>query len=301
MFYKKINIVRKELCYLIIEEDYYQYSFFIDSDTIEIVLDNEDHHLHIKGGIENDFVFSQSKAMTVFFDKLKGYKDSLNHAKEKRKIEKYLNYEKLSDQTEQEYLNYLKRVITSNPDRMYSCMQIYQFINRGKYLDTGFLLLKQLSAPVLSTNYAKRVEAYIEQRLKSRISQLNLKQLKLIDRRKVEQNATTIFAGNTVIDLWASWCSPCLEEIPILKKLYSLKRTNAIKIVSISIDTDFNKWKISNNKQDLFWTSVLDGSEYFRKQFRISSIPRKLLVSKSGKIIKDFLSFNEIAEILKGK
>lgn len=90
------------------------------------------------------------------------------------------------------------------------------------------------------------------------------------------------------IDVWATWCGPCLRELPHLEKLqYDLKR-NDLVFVSVSIDENKAAWenmvKEKNMKGvQLFtenaWQSPLVSS------YLISGIPRFILVGKDGNII----------------
>jgi thiol-disulfide isomerase/thioredoxin len=46
-----------------------------------------------------------------------------------------------------------------------------------------------------------------------------------------------------VIDFWASWCGPCLANVPYLNKLIKSYGGDSIGFVSISVDSDLKKWE----------------------------------------------------------
>jgi len=92
------------------------------------------------------------------------------------------------------------------------------------------------------------------------------------------------------IDLWATWCNPCKQEIPHLQKIEKQFHDKNIAFVSISIDdkNDHETWKkMVTNKQltgvqlfaDQAWNSK------FVKDYRVSGIPRFILIDKEGKIV----------------
>ncbi len=92
-----------------------------------------------------------------------------------------------------------------------------------------------------------------------------------------------------LLDFWASWCSPCREEMPyfdLLKKAYKGKN---IAFVSISSDAKINDWLKASKEEALenannFLLLNFDRSP-FVKQYSINSIPRYMLIGKDGKII----------------
>jgi thiol-disulfide isomerase/thioredoxin len=99
------------------------------------------------------------------------------------------------------------------------------------------------------------------------------------------------FKGKYVyIDVWATWCGPCVQEIPYLKEIEKKYHKKNIAFISISIDgvKDFKNWKsfVKNNKMggiQLFATK--NATDRFIKTYQIVDIPRFILIDPKGKII----------------
>jgi len=92
-----------------------------------------------------------------------------------------------------------------------------------------------------------------------------------------------------VIDVWATWCGPCKEQIPFLKKLEEEYRGKAIEFLSVSVDVakDHQKWI------DFVKTEELKGIQLFAdgwesdivKYYNITGIPRFIVVDKDGNLV----------------
>ena len=91
--------------------------------------------------------------------------------------------------------------------------------------------------------------------------------------------------GKTVyINTWATWCAPCIKEIPYISKLEAAYDKSNVKIISISVDKDFDKWKnyvLENNLNSMhhFWNDGMIFSDY-----SINYLPRYMIVDSSGHI-----------------
>ncbi|GAA4943593.1 hypothetical protein GCM10023314_15790 [Algibacter agarivorans] len=92
------------------------------------------------------------------------------------------------------------------------------------------------------------------------------------------------------IDVWATWCKPCINEIPSLKKVEEQFHGKNIEFVSISIDriTDHDKWKSMVNNGALGGIQLFAGKDSessFVKDYQIESIPRFILIDTEGHIV----------------
>ena len=99
------------------------------------------------------------------------------------------------------------------------------------------------------------------------------------------------FKGKYVyIDVWATWCGPCIAEIPFLKKVEEKYEGKNIAFVSISVDVqkDFEKWKKFVKDKQLGGIQLFADKNWnsdFVKSFGINSIPRFILIDPSGKVV----------------
>lgn len=95
------------------------------------------------------------------------------------------------------------------------------------------------------------------------------------------------FKGKPVyIDIWATWCMPCIKEIPDLKKLEK-EFHNSITFVSIAYNDDKARWEKYIKDENLGGVQLFttDSNVSFFKEYNVAGIPRFILIDKEGKII----------------
>lgn len=94
----------------------------------------------------------------------------------------------------------------------------------------------------------------------------------------------------TYIDVWATWCGPCIREIPHLKEIEEEFQGKNIQFVSTSIDEadDHDTWVNMVSEKELSGTQLMADNAWksqFAKDYGIESIPRFILVDPDGNIV----------------
>lgn len=106
-----------------------------------------------------------------------------------------------------------------------------------------------------------------------------------------------------LVVFWASWCGPCREEIPLLKKMYS-KKDESLEFISISIDEDKNAWKKALNEEKMDWKQfIINGKdpnyEKIQMHFRLNgAIPYTVLLDNNSKILKSTVGLSSEKNLL---
>lgn len=86
-----------------------------------------------------------------------------------------------------------------------------------------------------------------------------------------------------LVDFWATWCGPCLAEVPRIKSLYEKYHAQGFEVIGLSLDEKQEKLKTFLEEQPTLWPQV-----WFKswERFGINSIPTLWLVDKQG-ILRD--------------
>lgn len=105
----------------------------------------------------------------------------------------------------------------------------------------------------------------------------------------------TVWVGDYVgqnklvlIDFWASWCGPCIRELPNVVKAYERFHDKGLEIVGVSLDKDKASWLAAIEQTGQKWPQMSDlkGWECAGAQiYGIQSIPANVLIDDHGKIV----------------
>lgn len=104
------------------------------------------------------------------------------------------------------------------------------------------------------------------------------------------------YRGKVVLlDFWASWCGPCRNALPNLKRLQAVYGGGDFVVVSISEDDDEADWRTFVAGHNMMWPQRLDSDSSLQKQFGVNALPTYVLLGRDGAVVQKFVG-EEMAE-----
>ena len=91
-----------------------------------------------------------------------------------------------------------------------------------------------------------------------------------------------------LLDFWATWCGPCIVEMPNVKEVYEQYHDQGFEIIGISLDTDEAALRKFMKENNLPWRQVFDGKGWktpLAQQYGVRSIPAQFLIDQEGTVI----------------
>lgn len=191
------------------------------------------------------------------------------------------------------------------------------FMKAGLYLqvfeDTaaGIAQLRQLVKDFPETRAGRELPAMIDQLEKQAAADALTAVGKVFAPFKETATDGTVidleaYRGKVVlVDFWATWCGPCVDELPNVLAAYKAHHADGFEIIGISLDKDGAKLAAFTQQQGMTWPQYFDGQGWQNKlstAYGIRSIPATFLLDPEGKIIAKGLRgealSNKVAEAL---
>jgi thiol-disulfide isomerase/thioredoxin len=99
-----------------------------------------------------------------------------------------------------------------------------------------------------------------------------------------------------IVDFWATWCGPCIRELPNVKAMYEKHHKKGFDIVGISLDADLDALTDFLEKNPLPWTTLAgEGTQELATKYGVRGIPTLMLVDREGKVVAVSHRIEELA------
>ena len=101
-----------------------------------------------------------------------------------------------------------------------------------------------------------------------------------------------------LLDFWASWCPPCMQEMPFLVSFYNEIKNEKFEIIGVSLDENKEQWMEAVKKNKMTWPQMADLKKSLpaTELYQVTSIPYTVLIGPDGNIIADNLRGEELEE-----
>ena len=276
--------------------------FFLDSGKINMTLEENNFNTHQISNkcfsqLQNDSLEAQGDSIERKYQSIFDEADRLNEERKSTKDSKKLleisnrlnELDDKKDASNEEVKQNAIQFIQTHPNSLVSPLEIYSYlINRQIETAEAEELYHQLSFAIQNSKIGKALADEMKRKSANQIAPdftihstmgdcLNLHQLK---------------GKYVLLNFWASWCSPCVGEIPDLKNLFAKYQQQGFELVNISVDRDSTAW--NNALQQLKinnWHNLLTTDEISKKYSNPTSpIPSQVLINKEGIIIWNTLN-----------
>jgi len=155
--------------------------------------------------------------------------------------------------------------------------------------------MKKIAALALLLSLAVMVRAQ-EAKETLLFKQLPAVDVKLMNGERVN---TSTFANDgkpIIIDFWATWCKPCIEELNTIHDLYpDWQKATGVKVITISVDDARTMTRVAPFVNGKGWTyeSYVDPNGDFKRAMNVNMPPHTFVLNGKGEVIWQHVGFAE--------
>ncbi|OFV97511.1 MAG: hypothetical protein A3F68_11540 [Acidobacteria bacterium RIFCSPLOWO2_12_FULL_54_10] len=92
-----------------------------------------------------------------------------------------------------------------------------------------------------------------------------------------------------VLNFWATWCPPCIEEMPSLNRLSELYAERGVEVVAVSVDEDPDAYREFLRTNEIAFRTLRDPSRRTSELYGTYKLPESYIISKDGLLLNKII------------
>lgn len=187
---------------------------------------------------------------------------------------------------------HIKRLISEAPDAYWTLFALNNF---KFYFDHAQLksIYTSFDEEAKSSYYGRKFKQFIDEQP---VNKNQFTNSVFPDKDEKPVNLVDSSKKLNMVVFWASWCGPCRQEIPSLKRITAQFNKADVRFVSVSIDAKKENWLQAMKEEDMPWQQLIVPQQVFEKaqvKYNLGFIPQVYLVNNKNVVVKKIDGFDD--------
>ncbi len=92
-----------------------------------------------------------------------------------------------------------------------------------------------------------------------------------------------------LLNFWATWCPPCIQEMPSLNRTYERFREDGLVVLGVSVDEDADEYSRFLRNAGVTFPTVRDPERRVSTRYGTMKYPESYLISRSGRVLRKYI------------
>jgi cytochrome c biogenesis protein CcmG/thiol:disulfide interchange protein DsbE len=97
-----------------------------------------------------------------------------------------------------------------------------------------------------------------------------------------------------VLNFWASWCAPCIQEMPSLNEFQKMFASQGVVVLGVNVDRRVDLYRNMLNKFQISFQTVRDPEENINYRYGSYKIPESYIIGRNGKVLQKYAGLPEV-------
>lgn len=94
------------------------------------------------------------------------------------------------------------------------------------------------------------------------------------------------FAGKvTLVNFWATWCAPCLNELPSLQALHTSMKDRGVIVVGVAVDDSVENIREAQAKYGLTYPIIIDSESQSKRLYEVKGLPESFVLDGEQRVV----------------
>jgi cytochrome c biogenesis protein CcmG, thiol:disulfide interchange protein DsbE len=97
-----------------------------------------------------------------------------------------------------------------------------------------------------------------------------------------------------VLNFWASWCTPCVQEIPSLNQIQKMFASQGLVVLGVNVDRKEDLYRNMLHRFQVSFQTVRDPDENINYRYGTYKVPESYIIDRNGKVLQKYAGLPEV-------